>query len=342
MTVASETAPVTRRLRLAALLVSRLLVFAACGGGGGGGDGGDSASSTTTSAAGAGEVIATAANYELLANRDQRFIAGLVVRGDGRVVSFGTVKFGFFYLGTREKPIDPPEAKFDASGTFAPIGSADATADAGGGEPRKVRPSEGLGVYRASNVRFDTAGYWGVEITATIDGKRAAAETVFEVFDQPRVPAPGQPAPRTAMPVAGAPGVKDTAIDSRATGGDAIPDPELHATTVADALAAGKPTVVVVSTPVFCVSKFCGPITDAVSDVAKRYGDRVAFVHLEVWGDFEKKQLNPWAGEWIRLPSGDANEPWVFTIGRDGVIVDRFDNVVGNDELETAVARIAA
>jgi hypothetical protein len=33
---------------------------------------------------------------------------------------------------------------------------------------------------------------------------------------------------------------------------------------VADAIAAGRPVMVVGSTPVFCVSRFCGPITDAV------------------------------------------------------------------------------
>jgi len=44
--------------------------------------------------------------------------------------------------------------------------------------------------------------------------------------------------------------------------------------------------MVVVSTPTYCQSRFCGPITDSVSALAQRYGDRMAFVHLEVWKNF--------------------------------------------------------
>lgn len=68
---------------------------------------------------------------------------------------------------------------------------------------------------------------------------------------------------------------------------------------LADATAAERPVMVVVSTPVFCVSRFCGPITDAVQKLARRYGDRMDFVHLEVWRDFEAQELNEAAAEWI-------------------------------------------
>jgi hypothetical protein len=181
-----------------------------------------------------------------------------------------------------------------------------------------------------------------VRVKAKIGGEDVSANAVFEVVAQSQLPAPGQPAPRTDTRLPGAPGVDLQSIDSRAKDGAPVPDAALHSTSVAAALAAGKPTVVVVSTPVYCVSQFCGPVTDSVARLAATYGDRVAFVHLEVWKDFEKKIVNPAAAEWITpKDGGDSREPWVFLVGGDGIVRQRFDNVVGDQALADAVQRLA-
>lgn len=339
---------------LALLSVLVVGVVGACGDGGGDGGGGAGRAATTTTASSAGregEIAAQVASYELVAGRKQRFLTGLVVSGKGTVVSFGSVDVGFFYLGTKDAPVEAPsQPAFTATAEFLPIagrsgdgGDGGDGGDDGADGPRVVRPSEGLGVYKADGVEFDKAGYWGARVTAKVDGKDTRAETAFEVFAAPRVPAPGMPAPRTENPTVStsANGGRDPSLDSRANADTAVPDPELHATTIAAAIAARQPLVVVVSTPVYCVSRFCGPITDSVAALANgKYKGKAAFVHLEVWKDFEAKELNPAAAEWIRLPNGDGQEPWVFTVGRDGVIVDRFDNVASDAELDAAVARI--
>src|SRR3546814_17885210 len=85
-----------------------------------------------------------------------------------------------------------------------------------------------------------------------------------------------------------------------------VPDPELHQLTVADAVATGRPTMVVVSTPVFCVSRFCGPITDSVQELAATHGDRANFVQIEAWRDFEENKMNRGAADWI-YPEEAAN-----------------------------------
>jgi hypothetical protein len=330
-----------------AFLLACTLVLASCGGGG---DRADDGKDTTTTDVGSEPLgsgkddpfVAQVASYELVANQDQRFLAALAGNGNGKVVSFGHVDLEFFYLGTRTAPIDPPVAKFTAPAQFFPV--AGQTADPNQPGPREARPSEGLGVYAADPVRFDAAGFWGVRVRAAIGGKDIRASSGFEVVAESQLPFPGQPAPRTENPLPGAEGVGLDSIDSRAKDGAAVPDPALHATSVAAAIAAGKPVVVVVSTPVYCVSRFCGPITDSVAKLAGTYGDRVAFVHLEVWRDFEKKLLNSGAGEWItpRNGVGDTKEPWVFLVGRDGIIRQRFDNVVGDAALEQAVKALAA
>ena len=98
--------------------------------------------------------------------------------------------------------------------------------------------------------------------------------------------------------------------------------------------------MLVVSTPTYCLSRFCGPITDTVSKLAKSYGDRMAFIHAEVWNDDEKRALNREAAEWIFREGADPKEPWVFVIDRSGNVVARFDNVSTDAELEAAVQQV--
>jgi len=346
---------VLRRVRgraaIAGFVAAVVLVAAGTGACGDGDGDGASRSTTMTTAAGStgreGEIVAQVASYELLAGpgREQRFLTGLVVSGKGTVVSFGSVRIEFFYLGTKDKPIDPPQPKSSTTAQFLPIAGQDAAVVAAaaeeGAEPRVVRPSQGVGVYKADGVEFDQPGFWGARITAKVDGKDVEMDTAFEVVATPSIPAPGMPAPRTENPTVAIAGQNDRSLDSRAGPDSPLPDAELHGTTIAAAITARQPLVVVVSTPVYCVSMFCGPITDSVAALAKgKYKGKVAFVHLEVWKDFEAKQINPAAAEWIQRPGGEAQEPWVFTVGRDGVIADRFDNVASDAELDAAVQRI--
>lgn len=339
----------TRAVPVAMLLVAAL-VLAACGGGDS--DSNDAGGDTTTTRPegsepiGAGKddpFVAQVASYELVADQDQRFLAALVGNGTGKVVSFGSIDLEFFYLGTRTAPLDPPQVKFSTEAAFSPVAGQPSEAATQPG-PREARPSEGVGVYAADKVRFDEDGFWSVRMRATIGRQPIQASAGFEVVAESQLPFPGQPAPRTDNPTTAAPqGVEPVAIDSRAEDGTAPPDADLHATSVAAALAQNKPTVVVVSTPVYCVSQFCGPITDSVAKLVPTYGDKVAFVHLEVWKDFEKKVVNPAAQEWISPKNdvGDAKEPWVFLVGGDGIVAQRFDNVVGDAALEQAVKELA-
>lgn len=319
--------------RLAAVAVVLASALAACGGGDGGGEAGGGRE--TPPAAG---IVAQVASYEPVAQREQRFIVGLFASDKAKLVSFGTVEFAFRYLGTRERRVEPPRPGPALAATFRPIPGQ--RIDAASPGPRLVDPSEGVGVYGADGVRFDAAGFWEVAVTARRDDRPASATSTFEVLAAPRVPFPGDPAPRTANPLPGS-GAAPAAVDSRARGGEPLPDPELHSTTIAAAIAARRPVLVVISTPVYCQSRFCGPITDSVQALARRYGERMAFVHIEVWEDFEAKKVNPAAAEWIaRDPAAGAQEPWTFLVGADGRVAERWDNVATDAELEAAVKRI--
>ena len=323
-----------RRMTAAAVLATAALLTAACGGG--------EQKKATDDEPDRGRpqgLAAQVASYDVVAGRTGRFIVGLLAGDQTKLVAFGTVQLTFRFLGTRgsDHPSGTPTPPVTAR--FLPIPGQHVDADGPG--PRFVEASEGIGVYGADGVTFDRSGFWQVEANATIDGAPRTAKAAFAVLDTSSIPAVGDNAPRTDHPVSGAAGVDPRSIDSRAAPDTAIPDAELHSTTIAEALAAGRPLMVVVSTPTYCMSRFCGPITDSVSALAKQHGDRMAFVHLEVWKNFDKSEINKAAAEWIFPPgSEDAREPWVFVVGRDGRITHRFDNVATDDELERAVAQV--
>lgn len=320
---------------LAAVAIA--IVVAACGGGD---DGGEAARPAATTTAASDQFNAQVASFDLGADGPRRFIVGLTA-SEGRVVSFGTVRLNLAYLGTREAPQDEGTIGPNLTARWIPVPGQTVAADAPG--PRIVEPNEGVGVYEVPEVRFDRAGFWGVVVNASVDGRERTAQARFEVRPTSLVPGPGDPAPRTVNLLPGTSEAPPKAVDSRADAPGSTPDPELHRMTVADAIASGRPTMVVISTPVYCESRFCGPVTDVVQTIAKDAGDRMNFVHIEVWRDFEKKEVNRAAAEWIMPPGAqDANEPWVFLVGRDGVVQRRWDNVASEPDLRAAVQEALA
>lgn len=164
------------------------------------------------------------------------------------------------------------------------------------------------------------------------------AKTAFEVQPEHQVVAPGEEAPATDNPLPGETGIDPATIDSRAEDGGTVPDVALHAISVADAIESGLPTMVVVATPVFCQSRFCGPITDAVEELANEYEGRANFIHLEVWEDYEAERLTAAAEEGIvPVDAEGGNEPWVFLIDTEGTVLARWDNVASDPELREAL-----
>ena len=310
--------------RLTGLILAVALVTAACTT-----DGNDR--STRGDTDGAGAIAAVVASYDLVAGRNGRFIVGLFGSDRTQTVAFGTVSFTFASTADDNTPTGPFEA------TFLPIPGQDLEPDRTG--PRLVGPSEATGVYGAPEVTFDQPGFWEVTVTATLDGRTETATAAFEVLESSAIPAVGDSAPRTTQPLVGDPEVEAKAIDSRATTDRPVPDAELHDITIADALDAERPLLVVVSTPTFCVSRFCGPITESVEELAADFVDTdMAFVHLEVWADFENNMVNSAAREWVApTPDTAGAEPWVFVVDRSGTITHRFDNVATDDAMRAAV-----
>lgn len=308
------------RLTITTVALASLLAFTACA------SSDDGPSGAGPSPSPAEELIVQAANYEVVAEEPSRFIAG-VLTPDQLFVSFGSVEIEFFYLGTREGE-GTAEQGPSVTATFLLIDGEGSTADT----PKAVPASEGRGVY-AAEVTLDRAGFWAAQLTAELDGERKTGQAVFEVFDEPRYPAVGEKAPRTDNLTLDSKDAPTEAIDSRARDGQKVPDPKLHDMTIAESIRRREPALVVFSTPVYCVSQFCGPITDMAGELGEDYSSRANFIHVEVWRDYEDVVANKGAAEWIYRKK-DLTEPWVYLIGADGTILARWDNVATPEEIE--------
>lgn len=279
------------------------------------------------------QVVAVPASTDLFAGAPQRVSFGLV-RHDNTLISFGEADVSFSYVGTAAEPTQPQPGP-SARAIFVPTYG---TPDNSGG-PVATAPNDGRGVYQADDVTFDRAGFWAAEVTVDVQGMGTqTAEATVPVLEAPQIPAPGDRALPTENLTVDSRGVPEGAIDSRATTTGKIPDPELHEWTIARAIEEGRPALVVFATPVYCASRFCGPVTDMVQDLAARYEDRSVFIHVEIYERFgETTVVNDAALEWLQTPDGSLTEPWLYLIGADGIILDRWSSMWSEADVETAL-----
>ena len=285
----------------------------------------------TAPASAAPGIVAEVATYQLVAEQPGRLLVALL-SADDRWLSFGDVGVSFEYLGDGSGSPAPGVVVDDATAEFLPIPGSRASEDR---RPTLTFAADGRGVYAVESITFPKAGFWQVSASGALaDGSSFDAQAAFTVLKKPSVISVGSLAPHTDNPVIGDPGVPPAAIDSRAAGGQPIPDAELHATSIADAIDAGHPALVVFSTPVYCVSRFCGPVTDLVAELAKEYRDRADFIHVEIYRDFEAGLVNQAALDWLSPDGGDLREPWTFLIDANGRIAASWDTVVTRSEIE--------
>ncbi len=278
-------------------------------------------------------LAASVGSTDLYVHAPQRFQLGIYSNdAQGvKLLTFGQVSFRFSFLGDgSSSPTQGPEMAGTYVGAFGTAkGSAMALSD----------PNDARGVYQAV-VSFDQAGIWQVDVTADVPGLGSQTLSAhFPVADKPALPAPGDQALPTENLTMDSKGAPPAAIDSRALDGAPVPDPDLHQMTIAAALAAHRPIVVIFATPTFCQSRFCGPEVDGVEALAQRYRDRAVFIHIEIWRDFKNSVINKAAADWL-YRNGDLTEPWVYLIGPDGVIKDRWGPLFDPNEVAKELAQL--
>ncbi len=319
------------RASLAASAGGAALWAVGCGSSGGGaktpvatGSATVAASATPGATANVSGITPNLLTQEFVANRDNRFAVGLVGK-DNKLVKGAAVHLRFFTVaadgttGTFRGEGDARYVELNVEGAHLHDKSAGAAVT-----------DDSVSFYVA-NTPFDVAGRWGVEISATLadGGAPATIQAPFVVLDKPQSPGIGTVPPASRNDTF----ATNPNVESLCSRSPACP---LHDKVIADVLGKGRPLVVQFSTPAFCTSRFCGPVLEVLLTQVPSYQDRVDFVHIEVWQDFQLQKHRPAADEW-KLPT----EPYTFFMDKGGKVAGKFEAIFGQDELASALDKLA-
>ncbi len=189
--------------------------------------------------------------------------------------------------------------------------------------------------YFAVRATLDDPGIYDLELS--FDGK--AARLPFQVFDRDDVivPLPGEKLPELRFPTF------DNAMDMDpicTQFGDPCP---LHDKTIEEALNTGRPLALLIATPAFCETAYCGPVLDVMLELRPEF-PTIEFLHAEVYQNPNEADGNFLDERVLRSPTvidlALPFEPTLFLLRPDRTIVDRIDNVYDNTELREALQKL--
>jgi hypothetical protein len=194
-----------------------------------------------------------------------------------------------------------------------------------------VSDPDAAAVVYTTRVDFPSDGEWRIAALIERDGELTTSllpSAVVGAFK--RVPKAGEKAPLIHTPTPADVGGDLSKITTR------IPPDTQNEVDYADVY--GKePIVLLFATPQFCQSRVCGPVVDVAEQLKQLYGDKAAFIHMEIYKDNDpsKGEVRSQVSA-FHLPS----EPWLFAIGSDGRIEEEIDGAFGVQELTRVVRKL--
>jgi len=182
-------------------------------------------------------------------------------------------------------------------------------------------------VVYATKVNFPSRGEWRIAALIKKDGELTATLLPSAIVGAyAKVPLVGEKAPLIHTPTPADVGGDLAKITTR------IPPDTQNKVDYADVY--GKePIVLLFATPQFCQSRVCGPVVDVAEQLKQLYGDKAAFIHMEIYKDNDPNKGVRSQVRAFHLPS----EPWLFAIGRDGRIKAEIEGAFGVEELTRVV-----
>lgn len=336
--------PPIRSLTLSAIVLVALVVTA-CGGGGASvaPTGGPSSAAPSAGASGAAATCPTApAPGDLSAWGPPATGPALIPLLVTNYVTCGQARILTLYLDASNNVASAPDRTMTVD--FYNLGRdpGAVAASATGTFVWTIQDERGMYIL---DVALPEAGTWGAEFRTEAPG--SAAETVrltFEVHDSSPTVAVGSKAPATDTP-----SLADVDGDITRISTDANPVEAFYETSVADALAAGDPFILVFATPKFCTSAQCGPTLDRLKPIADAH-PQVTFINVEPYKlQVVDGQLQPELDASGGLQAADATrawglltEPWIFAVDGDGVVRGSYELIATEAELESAIEAITA
>jgi hypothetical protein len=335
-----------RRFVLAALLVGALLMVAGCGGDGSS----DNPVAQVPEKGGLRDRVAAAQNVDLstFPSASGKTLQQVAqdVKGAGStdvglassVFTVGKDRLAFGMIDHQGQFVYGPTAVYLAPNPGAPAqGPYAAPADVllTQGRYRSRQSAEETDPFAAvyeAQVEFNKKGPYAVLAVTKSKGKYIAAPSSVQVITKASdtIPEVGDTPPRVATDTLASVNGDEKLLDTR------VPPSDMHKDSF-DKVLGKKPVALLFSTPQLCQSRVCGPVTDVALQLKAKYGDRIEFIHQEV---YKNNDVN--AG--LRPPLEAFHlrtEPWLFVVNADGKITARLEGSFGvrafEDALKTAL-----
>lgn len=177
-----------------------------------------------------------------------------------------------------------------------------------------------------SDVKLPKSGRWLLLMVTRSGEELLGGAASVTVRGSSPVPAVGDAAPSVHTPTLASVGGDVAKIDTR------VPPDRMHDDDLAGVLGR-RPVALLFATPALCRSRVCGPVADEAAQLQSAYGDKVVFIHNEVYNDNDyAKGLRPQLKAF-----GLTSEPWLFVIDRDGRVAARLEGAFGIDEFRAAI-----
>jgi hypothetical protein len=248
-------------------------------------------------------------------------------------VLVGSNRFLVGLLNRNGAPIGKPKTRmriafFDPKGSASTPASTISTRFIWG-----LKPS--IGFYEGK-ATFSHPGTWKAAITLAGGGLNETDHQSFQVVTQGTTPAVGRRVPASVSPTGSGKALAHITTDPH-------PDKRFYSTSIADAVHAHRPFVVVFATPKYCASELCGPMLNIAKRVSKHF-PKVTFIHVEIY-KLPRNGVLP--ADPTSLPEstpvrewGLRSDPWTFVVDGHGRVSAKFEGTMTPGELTNALDQV--
>jgi hypothetical protein len=254
-------------------------------------------------------------------------LAGSVFTTGANRLAFGVIdpKSGFVYGKTAVYVADSPAAA--ARGPYPAPADLLVTDPAYRSKTAAGEDDVFAAVYE-TRVPLRRPGTASILVVTKIGAKLAGATAQLDVVapGRDRIPRRGQRPPAISTDTVASAHGDLGSIDTRQ------PHDDMHDVDFADVIGK-KPVALLFATPALCASRVCGPVVDIAAQLKAGYGDRVQFIHQEVYVGNDP-------GKGLREPLRRFDlktEPWLFVFDRSGRVSARLEGSFGFDAFERAL-----
>jgi hypothetical protein len=240
----------------------------------------------------------------------------------GMIAKDGTPVYGSTAVYVAPTPGDPAEGPF--------LAPADVLlTDARYRSKQAATTQDPFVAVYGAHIKFPKKGPYAVlAATRKPDGALTGATgniTVSSAAADP-IPAIGEKAPAIHTDTLASAKGDVSKVDTR------VPPSDMHGVDFASVVGK-KPVALLFSTPQLCASRVCGPVTDIELQMKSKYGDRMTFIHQEVYVDNDVNKGLREPLKQFNLPS----EPWLFVVNKSGKITARLEGSIGVRQFEDAI-----